>query len=157
MIFVRNDDPRRAVSSYSFSRTRDKDLNGSMNRGNLSSSRQHMYRSYMENSPDKAESILISQKLEEYNRKLQETNERRDRSLQNRIRPIKEHLSKIDKALENVNSYSKEREFKSVIQYTQKDKKITETRKRRKKFNLRQRNIQAVSFSEGKSFTYLMF
>lgn len=104
----------------------------------------------MQSSPERLDSRVIEQQLSNLQHKLEESSERRDRNMKARVQPIKEHLMKITEVIKSVHKSEEQQERDFVIKYSVKDKKIIEARKRRKKLNMMQRNLQEMNLSQGK-------
>jgi hypothetical protein len=75
--------------------------------------------------------------------------ERRDKSMKERVQPIKDHLSRISHVLNNMHSFEAECRKHTLLEFFKKDKRITETRKRRKMLNTKPRDSKEINFSEG--------
>ena len=88
---------------------------------------------------------------------MQGSTERRDKELKTKVRPIKDHLSRIGMLLKVMHETEDDQAKESLIKYSQKDKKITEARKRKNNISLYTYNEKEEEISKGKSLNTLDF
>lgn len=123
---------RRVTSSYSLTRTRESPLADKNGKRDMTS-RRGMYNSYMQTDNDQLDGKLVTEKLKSFHKRMLESSERRDRELKTRVQPIKEHLNRISQVLKVMHHSKRQFEEDTLLSYKDKDKHISEVRKRRKK------------------------
>jgi len=139
---------RKLTTSQDFLTGHNKELEEPSKKGGLSS-RRNMHKSFMQENMYQIESQEIDKDLKKITKRLHDGNERRDRSLRSRVQPIKEHLNRIHSVLRNVHKDKERLMHDSVLSYSEKDKRITETRKRKQKYSLYSAKPQEHDFAQG--------